>query len=252
MTQNPFESPQANPYVQSAPAVGGTGTFDIGQAVSEAWSATTANPGPAILGVFLSGLVSMVAMLTVVGLFLVVPIVALGTVVLLFNLHEGRGEVGDIFSGFQDYGHNLGKMLMFGFLFFVVAMAMALPGLLIAGAGGALEMPALAILGQLLNIVLQYGVFPRFNFAVFYVVDQDMGAADALRASWEATGQQWLMTVLLNIVAAIVAVVGVFACFIGLFFTAPMSYLIWISAYRQMVGGGAAEPSAPSNPYAPA
>jgi len=235
MTQNPFESPQANPYTNQAPAQATTGQFDIGQAISDGWAAMTANAGVAIGGTVVVGLLSVLAAITIIGYFVLLPVLAYGMLRLLLNITDGEGDINDIFSGFQNYGSVLGSMLMFMLIMIVVMIGVSLPGMVLAGVGGALELPALAVLGQMINLVITYAITPRLYFGPFFIADQGVGGLDALKMSWKATREQKLMSFILLLVTGIIGFAGVIACGVGLLFSLPLSYIIWTAAYRQMV-----------------
>src|SRR5882672_3480827 len=89
----------------------GTGRIDLGEAFREAWAATWAN-FPLLLAVWLLFFIlAALSALTLVGLFLVLPVLAWGGTRFTLNVIDGGGEVGDLFSGFSDYGRVLGTML---------------------------------------------------------------------------------------------------------------------------------------------
>lgn len=233
MTQNPFEAPRANPYAQPAPqTVGGTGQIDIGEAVSQGWSAMTQNAGVAIGGTLVGLLVMMLGYITIVGIFLVLPVVGYGMVRLYLNIADGGGEVGDVFDGFRNYGSALGSML----LLFLVYLAISLPGSVLGFIGGYTDTVALVFVGQIYGFVVAFLVTMRLYFAPFFIVDQQMGAIDAVKAAWDATRDQKLMVILFSIVAGIIGAAGIIALVIGMFFTIPLSYTIYACAYRQLVG----------------
>ncbi|MCA9002830.1 MAG: hypothetical protein KDB61_12980, partial [Planctomycetes bacterium] len=58
----------------------------------------------------------------------------------------------------------------------------------------------------------------------------------SIKASWNMTGPIWGPTVLLAFVSGLVSMAGVLALVVGLLVSIPVSYLMWISAYRQAVG----------------
>lgn len=241
MSQNPFEAPQAAPYVAHSAQPGTAGQIDIGEAVSTAWNAVSANAGIAVGGTIVAILVMMLGYITIIGIFLVVPVVAYGMVRLYLNILEGRGDVSDVFEGFRRYGQALGSML----LIFAIFIGISLPGSVLGFIGGAQEMVVLVVLGQIYGFVVAFLVTMRLYFAPFYAVDQGLGAIDAVKAAWHATREQKLMTVLLGLVSGIIGISGVVACGIGLLFTMPLSYVIWTAAYRQLAPA-AAEPEPPS------
>ena len=125
MTQDPYAAPQAN--IESAPSgtglVGGTGTFDLGRTLNDGWTNTISNLGP-MIGVMIVGMLVMsVFYVTIIGIFLGVPIVFYGMTKFLLNAHDGRAEFGDLFSGFSNYGAILGRMLVFGILWVLIYVA---------------------------------------------------------------------------------------------------------------------------------
>src|SRR5262245_27410540 len=194
MTQNPFEAPR----VGDAPnPQAGTGTFDIGKCVNDGWTAVTQNLG-VVIGTLLVGMLAAVAAeLTVIGLFVVVPVLAWGGVRFVLNLLDGRAQFDDLFSGFKQYGNALGSMLLLS----LISIVPLIPGYALAFAGGMSRSMALAGIGELAIVVVMFTVMIRLYFAAFFVVDQGMGAMDAVKASWAATGHQKLMTLALVIVS---------------------------------------------------
>lgn len=235
MSQNPFEAPRAQDAYsapQYASPNAGNGTFDIGVAVQEAWARTTANAGILIGGSFLAVILFIVSYITILGIFLLVPVFGYGMVRLLLDAHDGEPEIGALFAGFQDYGRALGGMLML-LLGFLVLQS---PVYLMSIGGIYLESMALSLGSNVVSLVLTFGVLIRLYFAPFFIVDQGMGGIDAMKASWEATSHQKLMNFLLMLVVGIIGMSGIFALLIGLVFTIPLSYMVYVSAYRQIVG----------------
>lgn len=75
----------------------------------------------------------------------------------------------------------------------------------------------------------------RMSFVVCFIVDQDSSAMEAISQSWLITkGYFWLLVVLFLAIIGI-NMLGAIALFVGLLFTVPLSGLIIIVAYRQMV-----------------
>jgi uncharacterized membrane protein len=231
MSQNPFEAPQVSAF-EAPPVLEATGELDIGEAVSDAWGATSSNAGAAILGVIVASILMVVSGMTGIGLFLVVPVLAYGLTQLMLNVADGEGDVSDVFCGFNEYGHALGSML----LFIVLVYALQLPSLLLSGLGAYLDSPALSGLGSLVGMAIGFTLTFRLYFAPFYMVEQGLGAIDAVKAAWAATSGQMWMTVAFGLVASILGVAGLVACGFGMLFTIPMSYVMWAVGYRQLVG----------------
>lgn len=231
MTQNPFEAPKAR-ELQSTPALSGTGRFEIGQCLSEGWERVSQNLGLMIGATLVGGICFILAEVTIIGLFVVVPVLLWGGVKFYLEVYDGRGELGDLFSGFRSYGAALGSVLLLG----VCIIAMYIPAYAVIGIGAVLESSAVAGIGNLLALVVAFGVILRFYFAIFFIVDQQMGAIDALKASWNATQEQKLSVLLLALLSGVIAAAGLLALGIGMLVSIPVSYMMFASAYRQMVG----------------
>ncbi len=230
MSQNPFEAPRAQS--PNVPPVTGTGRFDIGQAFNDGWKAVTGNLGLVIGVAIVGGLAMAISEITVIGIFVLVPVIAWGGVKFVLNLQDGHAEFNDLFSGFQNYGQVLGSML----LLMLVMIVPLIPAYAIVGIGAAVRSSAVMSLGQLALFGIMLGVCVRLYFAPFFIVDRGMGAVDAAKASWEATNDQKLGMLGLALLAGVVSMVGALACGIGMFVSIPISYVMFASAYRQMVG----------------
>ncbi len=232
MTQNPFETPQAPAFSQGPVALEGTGELDIGEAVSEAWRNTVENAMAAILGVIVAIVLMTVATFTVIGLFLVVPVLVYGLTQLVLNVADGEGDISDLFCGFSEYGRALGSMLLFS----VLIMGLQVPSWILSGLGAYLDSAAVSGLGSLVGLVIGFAVTYRLYFAPFYMVDQGLGAIDAVKAAWAATTDQAMLALGFGLVATILGVAGMVACGFGMIFTIPMSYVMWAVGYRQLAG----------------
>jgi uncharacterized membrane protein len=211
---------------------GGTGRFDLGVAFREAWAATWANFGLLLGAGIVSTLLFVVSALTVVGLFLIAPVLAWGGIRLVLNALDGRASFGDLWSGFSDYGRALVTMLV---LFILQSLIGAL-GQSLSTIGQAAEMPMLAMVGGVVNLLWTFLVTARLVFAWFYAVDQGMGPVESLQASWDATSLQKANCAALIVMAIAIVMVGLLALIVGVIPAVMITYLMQVSAYRQMVG----------------
>lgn len=234
MSQNPFQTPSAPDPFMTAPVDGRTndGRIDLGEAISAAWQSMTANAGVAIGGLLLVGVLSFLSYITVIGILVLLPVVMYGGIRLFLNLADGQGEIGDVFDGFRNFGTALLPMLLL-LLMYLGAMIPAY-GLMIGGAFAGKQ--SLMVIGQVYSYAVGFGVMIRMIYAPFFVVDQGMGAVDAVKAAWAATSGQYWIVLALTLVASIIGAAGMIALFVGMFFTMPLSYLIYTHAYRQMAG----------------
>jgi len=233
---NPYQPPGSEQFVSTP-----TGDFDIGRAIREGFENTKRHAGVVIVAMLVGGFCSMLATVTVIGYFVVVPVLGWGIIRFLLNLHDGTPSVNDLFSGFSRYGAVLGRLLLIG----LVLMVAGLVSESVVFFGQYLKSVPIQLLGWLIYLVAFVLVLGRLYFALFFAVDKDMAALEALSASWEATNGKGLKVAALLLVSGVFGLLGGLALCIGLLFTLPMSYAMFVSAYRQMVGG-------PPSPGAPA
>lgn len=227
MTQNPFETPYADPqYANVRPA---TGTIDIGECLSEAWKVCWEN-FPLWLGVGIVAMIVLtVAEMTIIGIFVIWPVIYFGWTKFLLNMLEpNRADFGDLFSGFNTFGAALLPMLALGALCcvpiipFIVAVILE-------------NEVMMGVTGILMGLVYLIGT-PKLAFSVFFIVDRNLGAVDAIKASIEATRGQWFTVFGLMVLAFVVQLAGYLALLIGVIPASQIAYLMFASAYRQLAG----------------
>jgi hypothetical protein len=211
---------------------GGTGRFDLGVAFREAWAATWANFGLLLGASIVGGLLAALSILTVVGAFLIVPVLAWGGIRLVLNALDGKASFGDLWSGFSDYGTALVGMLV---LFILQTLISAL-GQALGTIGQVAGIPWLEAVGALVNFAWTFLVMARLIFAWFFAVDQGMGPVQALQASWDATTDQKGSCAGLLVLSIVITIVGLLILLVGVIPAAMITYLMQASAYRQMVG----------------
>jgi hypothetical protein len=231
MSDDRYAPPQAN-LTQPSADVAGTGSFDLGLAFNEAWAKTWANFG-LLLGVGIVGvLLALASMVTVVGIFLLVPVFAWGAIRFLLNIIDGEAAFADLFSGFQDYGRSLLSML----LLFVLSSLISALGQSLSLIGTATGAPVLEAVGGIVNLAWTFLVMARLNFAWFYAVDQGLGPVEALQTSWDATAGLKGGCAALIVMSLVVVMVGLLCLIVGVIPASMIAYLLPVSAYRQMVG----------------
>jgi hypothetical protein len=234
---NPYQPPKFDDIIPNQVA----GDFDLGRAVTDAWEATK-HYFPLWLGVMVVGWLAMLfAAVTVIGIVAVVPVIAWGMVKFHLNMKDGRADFSDLFSGFSNYGPVLGKTLVLG----AVWILLSLIGDSLALVGQFTKSGTLSAIGTMVNLVFAFAIMTRLYFAFFLVIDKDMAAIDALGASWQMTQGKVLKVIALSLLAGLIAGAGVIACCVGALFTVTMSYVMYASAYRQMVGPPEQLPGAP-------
>jgi hypothetical protein len=231
MSDDRYAPPQANLTATSA-AVAGTGSFDLGLAFNEAWAATWANFGLLLAVGVVGFLLVLASTVTVVGIFLLVPVFAWGGIRFMLNVVDGQAAFADLFSGFQDYGRSLLSML----LLIVLSSLISALGQALNLIGTAASLPALAAIGTLVNLAWTFLVMARLNFAWFFAVDQGLGPVEALQASWDATSELKGNCVALYLMLPVVFFMGVLCLLVGAIPGSMIAILLYPSAYRQMVG----------------
>jgi len=208
----------------------GTGRIDLGEAFREAWDGTWSNFGLLFLAGLTGFLVAALSAVTLVGLFLIVPVLLWGSLRLLLNVLDRRGEVADLFSGFSDYGRALGAMVVLVFLYLLIGVAGQSVAILGRMSGSSL----LTFLGTLVNLVWSFAVMPRLVFANYYVVDQGLSPADGLRTSWEKTRDQKATCAVLAVLTLLIPVLGFLCLVVGVIPGWMISSLLHAAAYRQL------------------
>ncbi len=253
MSENPYAPPTSE---VEAPvwAQEGSGDFSIGQCLSDAWAATWAS-FPLWLGVMvMAGFALLLSGITIIGIFVVWPVLLYGGVRFLLRVHDGEAATDDVWSGFQSWGRVLAQGLALMFLMTLLGYVGQIPVLI----GTFTENAVLIGVGYLVNLAWTF-IMIRFYFAFFLWVEQDAQPVEALGSSWTMTGPvKWKMIGLVLVMGAIylAAILPAALVFIpafasesaaALFFgavvaialmlpTTMIGYLIFVSAYRQMAG----------------
>jgi hypothetical protein len=233
MSENPYAPPGADlggePRGDTAR---GRGDFELGETLSDAWANTWAN-FPLWLWVGIVGtLAAVLASVTVIGIFLLVPVLGWGAILFVLRMHDGGAQLADLFAGFSLYGTALAGILVVGLAF-----------VLLGAAGQSVQFAAdltgetwLHAIGIPLSLAVAFLVGPRLGLAYFYVVDRGLGPVEALQRSWQVTSPVKWKIVALLLLNYVVLIAGVLALVIGVIPASVMTYLMWVSAYRQIEG----------------
>jgi DNA-directed RNA polymerase subunit RPC12/RpoP len=162
---------------------------------------------PAMLAVEVAGDAAMVllAVTTIVGWCLSTWL-TLGVVkVTLDIIDNGEASYVDMFS----QGRKIGTGIAAGILSFL-----------------------LMIVGLLGFIVGAIYVSVRLSLTYCYIVDRDMGAIEALKASWAATQGTTIDLFIIMFILGMIWSVSMFTCCIALLFTTPLMILGFVYSYR--------------------
>jgi hypothetical protein len=235
MSDNLYAPPQAD--LGGGPELAiGTGDFELGRCLSEAWARTWSN-FPLWLGAGIVGLLASAASaVTIIGIPFLLPVIYWGGFVFFLRMHDGRASVGDLFAGFSQYGRALVGMLGF----FLLNIAASIPGTLVSQIGTSSTPPDMTwvALGNLIALLVAFFVTSRLTFAPFLMIDRGIGLGEALSLAWsQTTPLAWKIVGLMLLMVAVL-IGGVVAFIVGVIPASVMGYLMWVSAYRQIFGGG--------------
>jgi Membrane domain of glycerophosphoryl diester phosphodiesterase len=139
-------------------------------------------------------------------------------------------------------------LLMYAAMFLFIAMTGAFAG----GAGGGgrgpggggnemtplIFLPFLAFMSLMMFAIYAWMLWigTRTMFVLPLVADRGCSFSTAWGMSWDATRTRFWELLLLNFVAAIIGVLGIYACYVGVIFTLPLYYLTIAAAYDGRLG----------------
>jgi uncharacterized membrane protein len=69
-------------------------------------------------------------------------------------------------------------------------------------------------------------------FTLPLIVRKNVGVLDALTQSKDVAKKDWIMFTLFAFVVSLIAQVGVYACYVGIIFSFPLTFTIGVVAYR--------------------
>lgn len=243
---NPYAAPVAAAAPGGdVPARGEPQPWEVGEAIKGGWELYKAHWAPFTIGYFvvtlIGGIPGQVApMLTLAGTLeegsrayyaVHVPLSFLGWLVAEFFMagftRAALRAVRTNDAAFGDFFGAGARYLAFVGMSFLKSLAIAL--------------------GLLLFIVP--GVIASLGFAnaPFFVLDQNLGPIDALRASWEVSEGQKGNLFVLALAEVALTMLGVFACCLGLFVAVPVVMLARAIVYTRM--SGTSPPPAPASAY---
>ncbi len=218
------------------------------ESLSRAWEAFKANPWPFVLSQLLWGLILIIPvgiLLAVFGVFsysaptinpdgtmdpgtaggfaaifgiggIIVALVAIAIAVVQYGafasatlkaMDGGRVELGDFFKP-----KNFGQLLLLALILGVAAALLAI-----------------TVIGSI--AVMFFGVW-----AIFFVVDRNQGAIDALKSSFGFASKNVSQSIVLILLAYVLNIVGSIPCGLGLFVTNPVTLLAFADFYRRVTG----------------
>jgi hypothetical protein len=227
VVENPFEAPRDE--VESPGSLPAQ-KIEVWRAAGDAWRAVIGDLTTVVMASMIFWTSALAAIASVLGFFLFFPVLAYGGVRLLLNLHDGIAGYTDLGDAFPKYWSALGDALFMMILQGLVFM----PGIVLLTASLIAQRGALAVALGVAACAVTAVVASRFVFAPFYMVDRALSAGAAMGTSWSATADQKLASVALVFLSALIATIGA-ACGITAVISVPIAWVMFASAYRQMV-----------------
>ena len=204
------------------PAGGSGGGVDVGEALSYGWKKFTENAGPLIAIIAIVAAVQLVGFLITrslqstaalflmqLALFVVGQILTIGTYNAALMVTAGqKPSPGEVFKT-DRLGDFILMSILSGIAVFVGFILCIVPGVIVA-------------------ILLA--------FAPYYVLERNLGATEALSASYNLIKANFGSVFDLLLVAFVIQIAGAIACGVGLLVTGPVASIMVAFAYRRMNG----------------
>jgi hypothetical protein len=222
-------------------------SIDLGRWFQLAFAHYLSILGPMIGYTLLMGVVVVVLYLLtllVVGVFgwiFLAPPLFLGyTIVSLAQLKGRSWSFGDFFSGFQWFGAAVGNALLCLVLVLGLALACAVPGIMMAVLAGVTKTPVFAVPAVLFFIVgfcvLYYVLFRAFCFCPQLIVDRRCGPWEAIQGSWTLSQGHFWPLFGISLLLGVINHAGASFAGVGILFTMPLVVLIWNAGYLTIAG----------------
>lgn len=229
-------------------------TVAFGDWLSQGWDFFKANMGFALgacwivfglsFGASAIGMIPCFGAVAQMAFNLVVQPVLIGGVwyVLLQRRRGQPATVGGVFDGFKLF---FAQSILVNLIMGLIILAAALPGAIIAVIGGVMMKSQEVIGGLLLGVGVLIVLVPVFYLSVCYafamplVVDRRMQFWPALETSRRVVAKHWFGIFAFGFVVGLLSLAGLLACIVGLIFTLPMCFCMFVVAYDNIFGRSA-------------
>ena len=186
------------------------------------------------LGIDIISGVAVQLVTQIVSIFL-----SLGSAIYLLKMARGQpASLLDLFGGFPYLLRAFGALILLGLIVLGVVTPCFLPGLISAIAID-IESPltiGLLIVGGLIAAFLATVLSLMFGLYLYAMVDRDAGVIESLTISRQITAGNRLVLFLIYILAGLIAMLGVCAFCLPVFFTLGFSMLMLAVSYLSMSG----------------
>lgn len=212
-------------------------TFSVGQAVSDGFKGLRKHPGPAIGGILLFLLVSLVLslipLLNILFSLFITPALSGGLAILSLHIKDGQNpRAGDIFAGFEKFG----KFLAIYWLFILIMAGAAIPAVILIFLGATPHAEGFAILGAVVLFIAIIFVASKFFLAFYIGADTDLRAMECLKKSAALTKGNIGNIILFFLAAIGIAILGILCLLVGYFAAIIVLNIAQASIYRQLSG----------------
>lgn len=206
------------PVPATTAPLAGTGRVEIGRWVGEGWRITRESGGLFVAAILVAGILSLFS------LYICLPAFMCGLYLMAFQkITTGTVSFGTLFLGFRRFKNAfLAGLLIWGIsfvLFLALGIAMGVSFSLPGGEQAVnASQPMLNLITNVYTMVLgglTFFVFP-------HIAARNAGPIEALSASWQVVRRNPVMFCVAYLALYIVSLLGVLACFIGIFFTIPI------------------------------
>lgn len=161
------------------------------------------------------------------------------------GLLDGRGRMGQLFEGFRHYGQAMGRLFFLGILLGAIYMALIFLFAMATYAGFAAfgtDLDAMddqdvaeGIVALVIVVPIMF-LYPRFLWSVAFAIEFDEGPIRALISSWGVARGRLFSSFGLFLVCALLPALGLMLCILPYFIAVPLSFVVFLSAYRQHAG----------------
>lgn len=152
-------------------------------------------------------------------------------------LRTNKANIDHLFAGFSksNWIQILLAVLVWVLAVILMVAVVITPGIFLTAMMKS-EVPIIVAVVLACIPVIYFSVAIGFVFPL--IVDKQIGFWEAIRTSLKIVHRQWFQAFGLMILVGLVAMVGLFACCVGMLATIPLAYLIWCQGYRQLFGDG--------------
>jgi hypothetical protein len=226
-------------------------TVAFGDWLNQGWNFFKANMGLAIgacwaifglsICASLIGVIPCFGALVQLAFSLVIEPVLIGGVwyVLLRRLRGQPVGFGNIFDGFSLF---FAQAFLVNLIMMLLVVAAAMPGGIVAVLGAVLTdarntagVP-LVVLGVFLALAAVFYLGVCYTFALPLVADRRMGFWAAMETSRRVVSRHWFGILIYGLVVGILGMLGILACVVGIIFTLPMCFCMFVVAYEDIFG----------------